>query len=375
VRPRVAVYLAAVVAALGSGLVACFDLLHDTGDLRTACAIDAGTPGCPAVPSVSLCAPSRSAAAESAEHACAWLGACETPMGKNAVGTCMFAALAAFDCEANPSHPATGAQVGLWRCLAAAQTCGDVDGCVFPAGPQPCAAKGAPADYTSCGTAGTGSGPNDMDVRVECVDGGVPPYPKANGESCALWGETCSVDPSGGTCAPSRTPGCAANECAGSTITWCAGGTNVGIDCASWGSRACAGYPTTEQAAWVACVPETDAGATCTPDASSTCAGGVATSCPAGVIERIDCDALLGASNAPAACHAGALDPPFDWTSPCAVAPPACTSDTCDGGVAIGCARGAVFSVDCRAAGLGDCSMRSTDLGTKQHAACAPPAP
>lgn len=366
-RPAPAVAAAAAAALLGAGLAACFDVLHATGDLRTACEVDGATPGCtdanptPADggPSASVCAPSREAARASAEHACAWLSACETPLGGNAIGPCVFAARMAFDCAANQQHPARGKRAAAWRCLAEAKTCSDVDACIFPAGVRTC---GAERGYV-CGTSPGAVG----DVRLECSDGG-----GARAEDCALWGQTC-VD---GACAATNAHGCARTDCSGSTIDWCDGKWNVGIDCAAFGSARCDGFPAEDAATWVACVPDADGGAPCDPSTRATCASGAATSCPAGVSETIDCAALLGTDPDAGGCKEQSLSPPFDWTSACGVDPPVCSADGCDGGVASGCARGTVFSVDCVRAGLGPCSMRSTDMGTQQHAACtAPPAP
>jgi hypothetical protein len=88
------------------------------------------------------------------------------------------------------------------------------------------------------------------------------------------------------------------------------------------------------------------------------------------VAERLDCQALLGA---PDACVAGALSPPFDWTSPCQVTPATCAAESCSGTVLTACARGASLSVDCASQGLGPCRLVSTDTGTQQHAACTAP--
>jgi hypothetical protein len=352
--------------AAGSMLVACFDLFHATDELRTACEIDAAASGgC-------LCAASHADARRLAEHACGWLGACETPMGDNAVGTCMVAALLAFDCEANPNHQVKGAQADTWACLAAASTCGDVEACLFPEGPPQCATRG---DYTACAPSSR-SAPRIGDVRVECSEGGSSSPSPAHGESCALWGKTCSQseDPAtAGVCAPSTAKDCTVDQCAdgGTRIDWCANGTNVGIDCAGWGNRACGGFPRNDPA-WIACLPESDAVGACTPTLDAGCSGGVALSCPTGAPERLDCAALLG-SGGGQACHPGVLDPPFDWMRPCRIDPPACAGDACDRGAAIGCALGAPFSVDCASAGLGACAMRSTDLGTNLRAACTPP--
>ncbi len=305
--------------AISCGMIGCFDVLHDTSELRTACEIDPSGPGCA---TASACQPSRADARRAAEHACAWLGACETPMGHNAIGPCMLGALTAFDCEASPSHPARGKQAAAWRCLAAARSCPEVDACVFR--------------------------------------------------------ETCSPRPgtsAGGECSATAAPGCV-SECVGATLTWCGGGVLAGIDCASSGRQGCAAFPAGGSPSWVACLPEPRDAATCAPVTGAGCSSGVALSCLTGVLESIDCTALLGELPDASTCREGELDPTFDWTSPCQVDPPACASDTCDGGAAIGCARGAPFSVHCAAAGLGSCSLRSTDLGTQVHAACgAPPGP
>ncbi len=364
-RPAAALLLSLSGVATGGGLLACFDLFHATDELRTACEIDAAAGEC-------LCAASHADARRLAEHACGWLGACESPMGNNAVGTCMLAALLAFDCEANPDHEVKGRQADTWACLAAAKSCGAVDACLFPGGPPACT---TPGDYTACAPSSRstqGSG----DVRVECADGGSSNPTHARGEYCALWGKTCSqgADPATAVCAASATRDCPGNQCAAghSRIDWCRNGANLGIDCAGWGKQTCGGFPSPSAPAWVACLPESDSVGTCTPALDVGCSQGVASSCPTGAPEHLDCAALLGSAGGPP-CHPGALDPPFDWTSPCRLDPPACTGDACDGGVAIGCALGAPFSVDCGSAGLGVCAMRSTDLGTSLRAACSLP--
>lgn len=372
-RPAAALLLSLCALGVGCTLVACFDLFHATDELRTACEIDAAAGGC-------LCAASHADARRLAEHACGWLGACETPMGDNAVGTCMLAALLAFDCEANPDHQVKGEQAVTWSCLAAATTCAEVDACLFPAGPPSCA---TPGDYTACAPSSR-SGAGNGDVRVECIDGGAArghggaslPPPHAHGEYCALWGKTCSQtnDPTTtGVCASTAVQDCTQSECVGgSRVVWCANGTNLGIDCAGWGAQTCGGFPSSGNAEWIACRPAGDSVGACAPTLEAGCSQGVASSCPTGVPEHLDCATLLGAAGGPS-CHSGLLDPPFAWTSPCRIDPPACAGDACDGGVAIGCALGAAFSVDCASAGLGACAMRSTDLGANQRAACTPP--
>jgi hypothetical protein len=357
-RRRTAVTVASsALLALGATSAACFDLFHSTSDIRTACEIDAQTPSCRPGPT-DFCAWTPADARQHAEHACAWLGACETPMGRNALGPCMFQALLAYDCAANPNHRARDRGHELWDCLWQVQSCGDVAACVLPAGPPSCDDAGS---FTACArpTGNTG-------VRIACdpAQGGASPP----AENCALWGQTCAS--AGGRAACSGDDGgfsCAQSECFGSELRWCDGGDH-GIDCASNGAGSCSGYPTPNHAAWVACVAESDAGA-CAPDTTAHCANGRAQSCPSGVVETIDCTALLGPRGG---CVEGPLDPAFDWTSPCAVVPPECTLDSCADGGAIGCTRGAAFAVDCASEALGPCRMVSTELGAEHHAACSP---
>jgi hypothetical protein len=316
-RPVAAAALSVVCAALGGGLAACFDLFHGTAGLVTACEIDASSPGCAAEAGApSLCASSAAEATDRARHACAWLGACDGPTGKNAFGSCMFEALMAYDCEANPAHRAKGKAASLWACMAGAKDCGQVS---------------------------------------SCVSGGV--------DACA----------GPGGCLPDPAAACPPRGCySGSIIHWCVNGGDLGIDCESSGRQACDGFPAADASQWVACLPDGDSGAPCTPGTAVQCDGGVANFCPAGTIESLDCTALLGRATAlgdRGGCKVGSLDPPFDWTSACALVPPACEADACDAGALLGCERGAVFSVDCLEAGLGPCSI-ATDAGARAHAAC-----
>ncbi len=356
-----------VAGCIGSSSVAiaCIDLFHSTSGILTACELDASADGCAGD---DFCAGSADVAKAHAQHACAWLGACETPMGRNAFGSCEFAALLAYDCAANPNHPVHGQTRAIWGCLQRAQTCADVDACVFPGEKTLCAASG---DFTACVESGGSS------VRTECEDGGTVPYPSAHGENCALSAQVCSAASGFAECAGSREEAgvaCAISGCNGSALHWCDSktGADVGIDCAANGAAACGGFPSDRAAAWVACLPESDSGA-CVPDASASCFDGIAYSCPGGAIEHIDCGALLGKPGAQAACSPGPLSPPFDWTSPCVVSPPACTEDSCSGSILQGCARGSAFSVDCAQEGLGACRMVSTAMGSEMHAACTPP--
>src|ERR1700729_3455481 len=110
--------LAALAVAAGSALVACFDLLHSTADVLTACEIDAGHPGCLAAKvETDFCLWNAEQARDRAAHACTGLGACDSPMGNNAFGACYFRALMAYDCAANPDHRPQRASRELWDCL------------------------------------------------------------------------------------------------------------------------------------------------------------------------------------------------------------------------------------------------------------------
>jgi hypothetical protein len=377
-RLGVAIGLSVASSFLGAGLVACFDLFHATDDIVTACQIDAHAQGCSTPEAASpadaavveaatdFCAWDASTASQNARHACAWLGACESPLGRNAFGPCMFQALLAYDCAANPSHPVRGRQHALWDCLWSAQSCTDVDHCVFPGGPEGCGSNG-----TACVDPPDPNG----DVRIECVDGG-----PGRGENCALWGQSCAWDNGPAYCAGNRGSAglaCAGTfECTGSSIHYCVDAGDLGIDCSGNGAQACDSFPKPD-ASWVACLPEQDA-APCTPDASAQCTDGVAVSCPAAVVETIRCGALLGDA---AACISGPLAPPFDWTSPCQI-PSAAGGDAsscaerCSGtDLLTSCARGAAYTVSCSAEGLGPCRAVATDNGQVPGVQCTAPPP
>jgi hypothetical protein len=353
-RAPAALVVCAISTAGTAALAACFDLFHSTVSIETACQHDAAGRGCTPV---TLCATDAGLARERAQHACAWLGACETPLGRNAFGPCMMQALLAYDCAANPNHGFKGDVAAFWTCVADVQSCDDVADCLFGVAAPSCRDGG---DSVSCADAG---------ARVECSEG------TAHGESCAAWGQTCAATSSGGTCGGSATGTCP-SEGTGcyddAAIHWCFddAGEDIGVDCSGFGAQTCTGFPR-DGAAWVACLAEGEsAEGGCEPSTAVTCDGGVAFSCPSGIPESLDCAVLLGS---PAACREGSLSPPFDWTSPCAVVPAACTVDACDGGTLTGCERGAPLSVDCANEGLGACRSVRTENGSRSGAACTPP--
>jgi len=365
-----AIALGTLSAALGAGLVACFDLFHSTSGIVSSCELDAQTCGDAGAQAeatagdagTDFCSFTPAQAVANAQHACAWLGACETPKGNNAFGTCMFDALMAYDCTANPNHLVRGKAHALWDCLWQVQKCSDVTRCVFPGGSAMCTG----GDFVACGN--NGGVQANADVRIECVDG------MAVGENCALMGQTCSNGDGGASCTGAAGLACTQSACASPQLQQCSGNVDVGIDCSSNGAGACGGFPAGATGAqWVACLPgggaSGDAG--CTPTLQVTCADGYATSCPSGVPESVYCPDLL--QTAGSVCVEGMLSPPFDWTSACMV-PGGCAADSCDGdGGVLGCARGATYPLDCASQGLRPCQMVSTDVGTATHPACTAP--
>jgi hypothetical protein len=356
-RARIAATCA--VASALAGALACTDLFHSTADVLDKCQIDAAS--C----TLDFGTLSPETAEAYAEHACAWLGACESPLGQNAFGPCMVQARLAFDWSLSPNHRVKNEPHDLWACLASAGTCDAVRGCVLPGAAAACG-----PDSLTCLSAGTTT------ARIACSDGG------AQVENCALWGQTCIPDSSPATCgagpgggltcaSDGSTGGGAPGSCDTSRVHWCGPTGEIGVDCAGNGNGRCGVFPAGGQTSWVACVPDSDGGpdAACAATLSVSCANDIATSCPAGVTETIDCEGLLQTSGS---CSEAGLDPPFDWTSPCALGTP-CVPDACDGGALTGCARGALFHTECTEAGLGLCRLVTAGDDSGPHAACSPP--
>jgi hypothetical protein len=344
-----------VVVFVAASTLACTDLFHSTADILDKCQIDAAA--CP----LDFCSLTPQAAENAAQHACAWLGACESPLGGNAFGPCMVEARLAFDCKLNPNHEVKGQRHDLWECMAGVHSCDGVRSCIS-AGPIPC------PEQPASGCLNTGS----SSARVTCADGG------ALIENCTLWGTSCAIDDASAAHCGAGPGGSLACGSAGSRpgscdrgsekVYWCTSAGEVELDCSGMGPGECGVFPEAGSvSSWAACVPDSDAG--CGASLSATCANDIATSCATGLSETIDCAHLLGARGS---CNTGALDPPFDWTSPCSLGAPC--HDDCDGGVLTGCARGALFATDCSQAGLGDCRMVTTgDDDAGPRAACSAP--
>jgi hypothetical protein len=376
-RLRSALAFFFVAGALSMLLAACFDLFHSTDDIVTACTEDASQEGCQLFEaavdsnptSVDFCTWDSGTAHANATHACAWLGACRSPMGDtdrtfargNAFGACMISALLAYDCSLNPNRRPKAATLAFWECMANAKTCGDVQHCVQPTGTD-CK---SPGNFTACYPAVGATG------RLECTSEGGTAF----GENCAAWGQTCASDPNNsfGVCAAG--PGdagtsCSLPGCTGTRLDWCPeAGTNVGVDCDNYGAQKCIATPT-DGGVLPACQAE-KAGA-CSPTLPVSCSASKASGCPSGVGETVDCNALLGAPS----CHVpegGVAPVPWDISSMCYVDPAQCSVDTCNGNQVVACERGATFTVDCASVGLGTCRLVQTDLGTQTRAACTAP--
>lgn len=371
-RRRSLVATAASVVTLSAALLACVDLFHrtefdtlcDVSPNDPACAGDAadesqpGTPDAAAdasTPRPDFCSWSSSEARTQALRACAWLGACEGPLGESAFGPCVVRAQLAFNCVATPTLRPIGAVDAFWACLATVASCGDVDRCVFPAGVVNC--NEVSGTSTACGAK---SGAN-AGIRLECSG----PKGRAVGvEPCVLLGKTCSEEnPSIATCSGATGFDCTATKCSGSSAVDCnlAGLRTFdrGIDCAGYGGGACV-----PGAAGSFCEPGKGAGS-CAGEAAPACEDAVATSCADGKLSRVNC-AAIGLP-----CDVSQPVAPYELSAACVDrSATACTvADSCSGGTRLdSCGRGAAFSIDCAQLGLGKCRVDAAG-----RASCTPP--
>jgi hypothetical protein len=360
-------------AAVAAG-AACVDLFHGT-DFPTYCTDPAHTPD-PACggdggdgaapldagpPRVDFCSLSAAGARTYAEHACAWLGACEGPMDSTKISTCLPLAILAYDCRANPTLRPQGATLALWQCLAHAESCAAVDTCVYPAGVQTCAPTSG-GGFTACGQ-GTNAA-----VRVQCTTdtGGRP----SAVEPCLLTGRMCTTrTTSSAECTGAAGKNCSgAPTCQGTAAVACGtGGDSTidrGQDCAYYGAGACIVLP---DGGGVACVPA-DAGA-CPGYGPPSCApNGVASRCVGGQINGQSVTIGCAALDAVCSVDAGTALAPQEACVP-ATATVSCTGDdTCSDFVATSCNAGLAYTLDCSAHGLGTCRIAPSGL-----AQCAPP--
>ncbi|MBX3188474.1 MAG: hypothetical protein KF819_15775 [Labilithrix sp.] len=361
---RHALVLAPLFALLGA---ACVDLFHGT-EFETlcvrspeACAVDGGAPGAdagePRPPRPDFCKWTTLEAEEQAKRACAWLGACEGPLGASTFGSCTIAAQLAFDCVANPTLRPAGNVDAFWACMATVRSCAEVDECVFPGGAQPC--TGAAGPFTRCGTAG------NEHVRLACSS---PTEARPVGvEPCLIVGKTCVNEDEGSTanCAGGLGLGnCTATKCVGTKAVACnlsgAKSFDDGIDCAGYGARECddrsGGGPR--------CVPGPEAKACpASEPPTATCDGGKVTSCVASKQIVVDCQRLgLG-------CDVTIPPPSYDPGQACVkggATPCVEPDDSCSETMLRSCGRGARKSVDCASLGFSTCTV------TNGRAACGP---
>lgn len=366
---------ASTFVAASAALFACVDLFHAT-DFDTLCTASPTDPACQrqteadaatrpdaatradardAAPErVDFCAWNRQAALDHAVRACAWLGACEGPLGESAFGPCVVRAQLAFNCAATPTLRPVGAAAAFWRCLATVSSCADVDRCVFPDAVQQCiAVNGGVSDV--CGTNGNAG------LRIRCSG----PAGRATAiEPCIMMGKACIADgPSLAQCGGPKGFSCVASGCAGTAAVDCSSDAQFtvdrGVDCAGYGAGACAASD-----AGATCTPGRDAG-TCSDDSPPACDRSTAKMCANGKETRVDC-AELGLT-----CDVSEPVAAYDLASACVNRnASACNEpDSCARGATIGsCARGARFSVSCAAVGLGACR-----LNAEGRAACTAP--
>jgi hypothetical protein len=356
--------------------VACVDLVHST-DFETLCTRSPDDPLCGAVdgavpkadvvvdaadaarPHLDFCAWTSAEAQTQAIRACAWLGACERPLGESLFGECVIRAQLAFDCAANPSLRPRLASDDFWTCLATVQSCGDVDRCVFPKGAQTCREVATGSTF-ACGTMG------NEGVRLECAG----PAGRAHGiEPCAMVNRGCALldrdAGTGGRCLGVQGFDCSTDlgTCKGTSALDCKpSGTlfvDQGIDCAGLGAGKCV-----QGDAGASCAPLATAAAACTKDGRPSCDGKSATMCVGGQEVRIDCTQLGLLCDA---ADASTVDPSAACMT---TGTGSCTdSDVCPTPNKLrSCGRGAAYEVDCASVGLGKCVIDSAG-----HGACSPP--
>ncbi|CAN5485715.1 hypothetical protein BH09MYX1_BH09MYX1_54380 [soil metagenome] len=358
-----------VVLALASGAtaVACADLFHST-DSQTLCDVDANAPGCAATTDagalVDLCATDHVAAEQRAIRACAWLAACESPIGKNATGECMVEALLAYDCVASPNRKPKGKAKAFWAALATVTSCTDVARAVFPDSDRKpnCTASG----FLGCSK---WSSTINLDTRVACS---APAQPAA-GENCTVQGRTCDSFPptdaslgnNGGLCLGVQGRSCVTSGCNGAQLSVCDdAGLDRGVDCSQFGGGNCL-----SGCAQPACMPGESVAKAATLEISCS-SGGVAQSTMSGFLESVDCTYISG--GAPGNCTP--ISNPLPGTSAAAACrrSSGCGADACDSSKLSACVNGRTVTIDCVANGLKPCNDSiSTSEGPR--AACTKP--
>ncbi len=299
---------------------------------------DAGDSGAPPGDSsvvdsapTNFCAWSSGVANTTALRACAWLGACASGFGENALGRCYEDALRVYDCTVTPNQPALGVVHDFWDCLQRATTCGDVNTCISGKESIGCFATG---ENAGCAASGK--------FAADCVDGSMVAREACLGGSKRCEGTTaCGGSPS--VCAASQP---ADSGCNGNALYDCIGTTtDNGLDCSGFGQGKCVAA-----AIGSACKPS--GAATCAPDAAVQCASGVAIGCPTGIVESVACKTLLGASGG---CDPNRAGRPWDVSRACDPGSGPCTP-ACSGNNVVGCVRDKLaITLTCADYGLQPC--------------------
>jgi hypothetical protein len=321
-------------------LCASCDIFHST-DFPTKCS-DAGCSEGGNDAGVTPFTTDSTKALDYAKQTCAWLAACEGPLGENETGKCIANAILAYDQATNPNRQPKAAAREYWQCLfdkASTRSCASVWTCTPPSQRETC----PPAPLVGCFPS--------QGARIDCRS----PGEFAQRESCASSGQTCAAQNGNvnALCAGPQGQSCGGDSgipsgCSGTTLSVCDdAGVDRGRDCSSVGAGACV---TVFDAG--ACKPESTG--TCTPSLTVTCDGGFASGCQAGIPESVNCKNISGG------CAEGFYPPTDPPSSACVNLTPTCSDDTCSGTSVLACVRGRSVAVDCIALGLKGCTTIPT---------------
>lgn len=338
------------------------DIFHST-DLPTKCSDGGCADSAPMDAGVSPFTTDSVKAFQYAQQVCAWLAACESPMGHNMTGTCLVDAVLAYDRTINPNRAPKGAARTFWQCAFDASTTGRATG---PDAGNRCDAMYACVYPTSktgeaCGGMFVGCAGMDPSTRIDCR--GSAPNIVAAAEPCKAQGKACSAQGgnSNALCTGPQGQTCMTTGCTGSAMSFCDdAGVDLGQDCSLVGGGTC-----TDVFDAGACKPEGPG--SCVPTQNVTCDdAGVAHGCMTGVPETVDCKGLLGD------CVEGLVPTYQPPSRACTRAIAACTMDKCSNGSINACMRGRLVMIDCGAVGLGPCTTIQTSTDGPQPA-CGKP--
>ena len=287
---------------------------------------------------------------ERARRACAWLGACEGPLGPNKFGLCLDNALRAYDCQLNPARKVIGKAHDYWDCLSKVQSCGDVTRCV------------SAGKVLGCSTPASEQSDCLNDTLLDCPAAATSPSAIV---ACVGAGQTC--DRSSTSYCAGTASACASVPpavCTSTRILDCVStSTDVGVDCALFGAGSCV----LGGDAGPSCVP--GSGTARTPTATISCAGGfVATGCPGGRTETVDCRNLMEDAGT---CDTTLAGRPWDVSRGCRKNDALACTEACgaDGGLTA-CHRDKPVEISCALYGLKACATVTHLLVT--GVACTP---